>query len=272
MTNNPNIPSAAYVKLLHLSDVAEHLSDKITETEKAIATARTRLSGGLPKQQEYEDLSASLKQLVADKPALERKLHAAKLVHFNCKTFLNSLPTGVVLEPVEVKTDGQSLEDVRAKREVAENELKVLHSIPTASADIEAKIRSYVESLGRPTITGIGSREKLKVVWPGAGFDNRGPREDRADVLPLMAILHGEAMVAALMQEVERMTSGVLPIKDRGARIAALSNEIEQLAYVEEALVSAAIAEGMDIERSPSALPQAVLQVRIAEAKRSRAA
>jgi hypothetical protein len=63
-----------------------------------------------------------------------------------------------------------------------------------------------------------------------------------------------------------------LPIKDRGARIAALEREISQLAYVEEVLVSAAIAEGMDVERSPSALPQAVLQVRIAEAKSSRAA
>jgi hypothetical protein len=268
----PDTHPAVLSKLIELDEQVGFYTEKLAKTDGAIASARTRLSGGLPKQQEWDDLNASLKQLVADKPTLEKKLHSAQSVLSNCKVWLERLPEGTVLEPVEVKTDGQSLEDVRAKREVAEDELKVLRSIPTASADIEAKIRSYVESLGRPTITGIGSREKLKVVWPGAGFDNRGPREDRADVLPLMALLHGEAMVAALMQEVERMTSGILPIKDRGARIAALSNEIEQLAYVEEALVSAAIAEGMDVERSPSALPQAVLQVRIAEAKRSRAA
>jgi hypothetical protein len=270
--NRSKLPNGVLSRLIDLDDQVEYLTRKLANTEHGIADARRRLSGGFRKQTEYDDLAASLKQLVADKPMLEKKLRNAQSVLSNCKVWLERLPEGTVLEPVEVKTDGQSLEDVRAKREVAENELKVLRSIPTASADIEAKIRSYVESLGRPTITGIGSREKLKVVWPGAGFDNRGPREDRADVLPLMAILHGEAMVAALMQEVERMTSGVLPIKDRGARIAALSDEIAQVGYVEEALVAAAIAEGMDVERSPSALPQAVLQVRIAEAKRSRAA
>jgi hypothetical protein len=87
-----------------------------------------------------------------------------------------------------------------------------------------------------------------------------------------MALLHGDAMVAAVMRDVERMASDPLPQAARQERIAALTDEIEQLAYVEEALVAAAIAEGMDVQHSPSAQPQAVLQVRIAEAKRSRAA
>jgi hypothetical protein len=56
-------------------------------------------------------------------------------------------------------------------------------------------------------------------------------------------------------------------------RIPELERDIEQLAYVEEALVAAAIAEGEDAQRSPSAPPQAVLQVRVVEAtKSSRAA
>jgi hypothetical protein len=65
------------------------------------------------------------------------------------------------------------------------------------------------------------------------------------------------------MREIERMTSDVVPIKERGPRIAALTDEIERLAYVEEALVAAAIA------KTP---PAVVLQVRIAEATKSRAA
>jgi hypothetical protein len=267
-----DVPAGVLAKLISLDEQAEFYTEKLAKTDGAIASARTRLSGGLSKQADYDDLRKTLQTMVDDLPGLKSRRNAAQSVLSNCKAWLERLPEGTTLEPVEVETDGQSLEDVRAKIKTAEDELKVLRSIPTASADIEAKIRSYVESLGRPTITGIGSREKLKVVWPGAGFDNRGPREDRADVLPLMAILHGEAMVASLMQEVERMTSGILPIKDRGTRIAALSDEIAHLGYVEEALVAAAIAEGMDVERSPSALPQAVLQVRIAEAKRSRAA
>jgi hypothetical protein len=76
-----------------------------------------------------------------------------------------------------------------------------------------------------------------------------------------------------LMREVERMTSGSVPIKERAARIAALTDEIEQLAYIEEALVAAAIASGKDVQRSPDAPPQAVLGVKVVEAtKSSRAA
>jgi len=106
--------------------------------------------------------------------------------------------------------------------------------------------------------------EKLKVIWPGAGFDNRGPREDRAEVLPMMALLFPDAMVAALMREVERVANDPLPQAERKKRIAELEAEISELAYVEEALVAAAIADGEDVQRSPSAPPQAVLQVRVA--------
>jgi hypothetical protein len=64
-----------------------------------------------------------------------------------------------------------------------------------------------------------------------------------------------------------------VPIKERATRIAALTDEIDQLAAVEEALVAVAIADGEDVQRSPSAPPQAALQVRVAEAvKSSRAA
>ena len=58
---------------------------------------------------------------------------------------------------------------------------------------------------------------------------------------------------------------------ERFARIAALEREIDELSHVEEAHIEAAIARGEAAHRSPSALPQAVLGVRIAE-RSSRAA
>jgi hypothetical protein len=62
-----------------------------------------------------------------------------------------------------------------------------------------------------------------------------------------------------------------VPVKERATRIAALTDEIEQLAYVDEALVAAAIGE--DVQRSSNAWPQAVLGVKVVEAtKSSRAA
>jgi hypothetical protein len=69
-----------------------------------------------------------------------------------------------------------------------------------------------------------------------------------------------------------RGTFSPVPIKERAARIAALEDEVEQLSYAEEMLVSAALADGADVQRSPSAPPAAVLQVRIVEAAKRVAA
>jgi hypothetical protein len=59
-----------------------------------------------------------------------------------------------------------------------------------------------------------------------------------------------------------------LPQAARKKRIAALEHEIEQLAYVEEALIADAIADGDDVQHRPGAPPQAVLGVRVVEARR----
>jgi hypothetical protein len=208
-----------------------------------------------------------------DKPVLEQELHAAQATLSSCKAWLDALPAGKVLEPVAIDVDGHNLDEVRAKLEAAKAELKALRAVPTPSEDIEQRIRHHVYSMARPQITGICKGERLKVVWQGADFDTRGPREDSAGVLPMMALLFPDAMTAALIGEVERMANDPVPMKERATRIAALTDEIEQLAYVEEALVAVASSDGEDVQRSPSAPPQAVLQVRVAEAvKSSRAA
>jgi hypothetical protein len=144
-----------------------------------------------------------------------------------------------------------------------------LRSLPTSSADIKTRVENYVASLGRPQISGIGPDEKLRVIFPGAGFDASGPRANRADPLALFAMSFPEEMTKALLLEIDRMTGAVVPIKERASRIAALTTEIEQLAYVEEALIADASANGEPIERAPSAPPQAVLGLRIAAAPKS---
>jgi hypothetical protein len=255
-------------RLVELDEQVEDLTRKLANIEQGIADARGRLTGSFRKQAEYDDLSASLKELVADKPTLEKKLHTAQSVLSNCKSWLERLPEGTTLEPVEVKADGHDLEEVRAKLEAIHAELAALRAVPTPSEDIEQRIRHYVYSMARPQITGICKGERLKIVWPGADFDTRGPREDSAKVLPMMALLFPDAMTAALIGEVERMANDPLPQAERKKRIVALEHEIEQLAYVEEALVAAAIADGEDVQYSPGALPQAVLGVRMVEARR----
>jgi hypothetical protein len=215
----------------------------------------------------------SLKQMVNDLPALKHRCDAAESTYSACQAFIDRLPKDAVLETVEVKTDGHDLASVRTLRKAKEEERKALCALPTSSADIEQRIRADVEGLARPTISGIGKGEKLRITWPGCGWDSSGPRTDRAEVLPLMALLFPAEMTAALMREVERMTSGATPVGQRAARIAALEAELAELAYIEEVLVAAALANGADVQRSPNAPPEAILGVQIvAPTKSSRAA
>ena len=270
--NYSKLPAPVLAKLLALEQHAKKLAERVAKTQDGIASARARLTGGFEKQSEYDDLRATLNQLVADKPVLEKKLHAAQSTPSSCKVWLDQLPKGTVLEPVEVKADGHDLKEVRARIKNAEAELAALRAVPTPSADIEERVRDYVQSMARPTISGVGTGERLRVIWPGAGWDSSGPREHRADVLPLIALLHGDAMVAALMREVERMSNTPVPRAERKKRVAALEGELAELAYVEEAVVVAALAKGQDVQRSALAPPAAVLGVRIAETKATRAA
>jgi len=272
--NRNRLPAAVLNKLIELDEQAEGLTRKLANAEQGIADARRRLSGNFRSEAEYDDLREAMKKMVDEQPALERRARAAQSILSRCKSWLDQLPPNTVLEPVATDASGHTLADVRAQLKAAKAELTALRAVPPPSADIEKRIRHYVHSMARPTITGVGKAERLKIVWPGAGFDTRGPCEDRADILPMMALLFPDAMVAALMRDVERMANDPVPVKERAARIAALTDEIEQLRYLEEALVATAIADGEDVQRSPSAPPQAVLGMRLVQARRvtSRAA
>ena len=265
--NRSKLPTLVLNKLIELDEQVEDLTPKLANIEQGIADARRRLSGDFRSEAEYDDLRAALKKMVDEQPALERRLRAVQSIRSRCKSWLDQLPANTVLE--QVVPGDHDLADVRAKLEAAQAELAKLRTAPTPSADIEQRVRAYLQSMARPTISGIGDGERLKVIWPGAGWDMKGPIEHRADVLPMMALLFPDEMIAALMSEVERIANDPLPQAARQKRIAALEQQIEELAYIEEALIAIAIADGEDVQRSPSAPPQAVLQVRVVEVKKS---
>jgi predicted nuclease with TOPRIM domain len=92
--NRSKLPNGVLSRLVELDEQVEDLTRKLANTEKGIADARHRLSGNFRHQAEYHDLSASLKELAADKPTLEKKLHTAQSVLSNCKAWLDRLPEG----------------------------------------------------------------------------------------------------------------------------------------------------------------------------------
>ena len=108
---------------------------------------------------------------------------------------------------------------------------------------------------------GIGAGETLKIVWPSSTQTASGPDEHSCEPLAIFAMLFLAKLADAAMGRAHGERSYPWP----SVGIAALEREIDELSHVEEALIEAAIARGENVRRSQSALPQAVLGVRIVE-------
>lgn len=202
-----------------LEEVVQGLAERVAKTEDGIANARKRLTGTFARKGEYEDMRATLNQLIADKPILEQKLGAARSTLSNCKLWPNLLPEDTVLEQTVVEANGYDLVHVRARIKTAQAELATLRAVPIASPDIKRRVEQYVNTLGRPKVAGIGKDETLRVTWPGDGH-----------MLPMMlAFFHRDAMVEALLREIESVADDPLPLAERKKRIAELEVEIEVL-------------------------------------------
>ena len=214
-----NQPAFVLAKLSELEEVLQGLTERIAKTEDGIAAARKRLTGTFAQKGEYEDMRATLNQMIADKPILEQKLGAAKSTLSACKAWLNHLPEETVLEQVAVEAKGSNLVDVRARIKTRQAELTMLRAVPIASPDIKQRVEQYVNTLGRPKVAGISQGETLRVTWPGDG-----------QVLPMMlAFFQRDAMVDALMREIESVANDPVPLVERKKRIAELEVDIEVL-------------------------------------------
>jgi hypothetical protein len=137
-----------------------------------------------------------------------------------------------------------------------------LDELPEGTMLEPVKVKANGHDLAdvRERIKDAEKGQKLQVTWPDGA-------------LAVFAQLFPEKVQEVVLAKIDALANDPLPIKERHARIAKLEREIDELAYLEEALVAAAIADGEDVQRSRAAPPQAVLGVRVAETvKSSRAA
>lgn len=219
------IPDRAQAQLDQFEQTAAHLAEQVAQTEAAIASARERLTGGFAKDTEYEDMRKVLDRLVSeDKPKFGYKLAVTTSKLSECKHWLVTLPDNVELETVAVaKPNGANLDHVRNQIEIAEDEIRRLRDVPTPSADAEARVRKYVAALARPSVSGLGKGETLRVVWPN-------------DPAALLALLLPKEMTIALLTEIERESNAPMPLADRQQRIAQLTADIDALRWTARAL------------------------------------
>src|SRR5262245_19575780 len=86
---NKDIPAAVMNRLHSLQEVAENQAARLARNTYAIASARARLSGGFSKDAEYKDVRATLDDLLADQPILQKRVRQAQSVVTSCKSWLD---------------------------------------------------------------------------------------------------------------------------------------------------------------------------------------
>jgi hypothetical protein len=154
---------------------------------------------------------------------------------------------------------GAVLEKTRARIAELSAELAVLQRAPLARADIEAAIKVHVAELAaqaRPTIDRAGG---LRITWPA-----------RATAVQTLAWLDPAALAAAIAHEIPPSVGkgkgkGVSE-SERASATKRLKSELLAIEREEEALVTLALANGVDAVRRPMADPRAVLQIEVTKA------
>jgi hypothetical protein len=154
---------------------------------------------------------------------------------------------------------GAVLEKTRARIAELSAELAVLQRAPLARADIEAAIKAHVAELAaqaRPTIDRAGG---LRITWPA-----------RATAVQTLAWLDPAALAAAIAHEIPPSVGkgkgkGVSE-SERASATKRLKSELLAIEREEEALVTLALANGVDAVRRPMADPRAVLQIEVTKA------
>ena len=147
-----------------------------------------------------------------------------------------------------------SLRDVRARIKKMQESVTALKRVPIPASDIREKVRTYVQGLTRPTISGIGVNEALTVQWP-------------TGLHALMAFLQPDVLAERLMVEINRIANTPCSLAEREQRIARLECEIDRLQRTEEAIV---VATGAPREAGCPAW--VVLGVKAIEARGAKAA
>jgi hypothetical protein len=246
---NHNIPAAVHTRLGKFEQAVVDLTARLATTEHSIASVRERLTGGFQKDGEFHDMRMTLDRLLAEQPQLREDLEVARATLRTCTHWLKTLPANASVQLVPPQPgNGGDLDAVRERIAEVEQAIAELEAVPVPSADIDARITAYVQSLGRPEVSGIGDGEPFAVSWPH-------------DTPSLLAFLLPTEMAAALRKEIDRVSNDPLPLPARQQKIAELKRDIDQLQRQSLAL-------GEDASSLP---PEVVLGCKVAPSGNGRA-
>jgi hypothetical protein len=270
-----DVPQVTLVKLLQLDGEAQALVRQQEACEAKVDDLRRRYNGaGSRSEHNSPQLREQIETLMGEHAALAPRARTEMSVLSNCKVWLDRLPADTKLQPVDVTTDGYTLAGVRENIHYARQEIATIKAAAIPAHDIQRRVTAYVEHLAakaKPVVQGLGADQRLAVLWPiqhdMSRVNLQGYDEANAHALMMIAACAPEQLTARIMEEIAIAASTPLPVAERAPRIAELQRKVEGLAYIEEALVAVAIANGEPVCRRGEAPPAAVLLVKVVAAE-----
>jgi len=197
-------------------------------------------------------------------------------------------PPGTVLQDFdgpEVKLiKGESVTDAIERLRRRGRELKAdlhrIRSAPFPLSYVKAKMRAQIDALaqqGAPSVSDLVENDRL-IVWPKQNLQSRVYNTEvpslafaeTHDMLPLIAWLHRDALIAALDREIttESDDKAALSHEARQQQETVALGDLLAVERDEAALVWKAMHEGLPVEHRADCAPQAILQCMIVIAPR----
>jgi hypothetical protein len=242
---------------------------------KLAAAMNSRDASTTPEQmavgkQEVAALEARVVRLQAEAAERHKRANSARQVAEQCAGWLRRLPVGTVLEEAPVRLTGTA-DAVAVKRlsdrlsALRQDLSRVRAALPSLD-ELRESIRDRVAEMadrGRPAVT--VDRDMVDVHF-GRVERVAGIAKHMADPTDVLAWLFPDRMVERLQAELPS-APGSMTRTEREHRIVEIEAEIEQ-AEREEVLIQQARADGVDIDRWPDVLPEAILGARVLLAQR----
>ncbi len=274
------VRSVPYQKMKEVRDRIDQVQLQISQlTREGARPYRDDHPAVVAEQEVLDKLRAEMRELLQEDDRRKAASAAIEELAKRLDAYVDALPPGVTLAPATVpkllkgEAAVTALTRIRDRVQALQDDIQAAIDAPVTSADVKKKMRAQVAALaerGRPDVgPAIDFGEQIRfamtpasVFVAGPGGQARGNAEV-FDAAGAFAWLFEDALVKKLDAEIDAAAddTNALTDQDRKARIAAAKKELLEVERQEEALIEAAKATGLTIQRRANADPRAILQL-----------
>lgn len=266
MSTSP-LTKRARAKLTALAEHAEETQTMLRDVVRRIGEIQKALNYNDSDGDRVRDYTEEIRRLEAVRATRAKKFQELSIIVTSCQDFIRRIPTNVTFTDapklkVPLRKDETPLTAViRLRDEIAALRVE-LHRIRNAAptpAEVRRMIRKHVLDLINQ------ARPSLKIDHDGveARFESNG-FTPKVNIRAVIAWTIGEdAMVEKLVDEYKRLPKPALELtrSEKAEKEAAIRDQMDTLARMEEQLIVTAAEDGQEILRRHDADPAVVLGI-----------